>query len=61
MKELWSTRPCFDMDTWQDGYARGYFDGHRDGEHLGEQALRDRLLRHLALVRQDLVCASSMI
>jgi len=44
----------FDMRLWTDGYARGYGEGHDAGECMGEQALRDRLLRLLETWGQDL-------
>jgi hypothetical protein len=47
-------RAGLSVEDWNSGYLRGYHDGHSAGELLGEQALRDRLLRRLVVVEQDL-------
>jgi len=44
----------FDAESWESGRRHGYAEGHEAGEHLGEQALRDRLLRKLALMEGDM-------
>ena len=36
------------------GYRRGFSEGHFAGEELGEQALRDRLLKRLEIWGHDL-------